>query len=150
MPFAPIARKWTGYFKYGKAYSLSHQLKRSRFELELNFTNLQFDGTCNDEYTQLFFDRPALVKGTIENRAIEFVKKYPALLTIDDNEQTTVDHQLPAVPIIYKGVFRKSWLRRRLYIKGTWTITSLVPGPHDSTITLTVGGKWKMWPSVIQ
>lgn len=141
-------RKWTGYFRYGTAYSLSLQLSRISFELELNFKDQQLEGTCTDEYTALFFDVPAQIKGEYDQQSLQFVKKYPAALMHDENDRVVVNHDQPATPIIYKGKIRKSWWRRRFYATGIWTITVLVPDYNGSTVTHTVDGRWKMWAPV--
>lgn len=142
-----LPRKWTGYFRYGTAYSLSLQLSRIAFELELNIKDRQFEGSCTDEYTSLFFDVPAQIKGEYDQHTIQFVKKYPAALSHDENDGLVVNHDQPATPVIYKGKIKKSWWRRRYYATGIWTITVLVPDYNGSPVTHTVDGRWKMWAS---
>ncbi|MFT3678166.1 MAG: hypothetical protein QM781_19895 [Chitinophagaceae bacterium] len=138
-------RKWTGYFRFGTAYSLNQQVLRVAFELELNFNGFLFDGICTDEYTAQLFGSPAHVKGEYDEHTIQFVKKYPALLAIDDNDKAYVDQNQPPAPILYKGKIRKHWWTRRLYATGQWTITVLVPDYNGSPVTRTVDGRWKMW-----
>jgi len=140
-------RKWTGYFRFGTAYSLNQQVLRVGFDLELNFNGLLFDGICTDEYTAQLFSGPAHIKGEYDEHTIQFVKKYPALLAIDDNDRVYADPSQPSAPILYKGKIRKHWWTRRLYATGTWTITVLVPDYHGSPVTHTVDGRWKMWAS---
>ncbi|MBP7555674.1 MAG: hypothetical protein KA821_05395 [Chitinophagaceae bacterium] len=145
-----LPRKWTGYFRFGTAYSLNLQLLRVAFELELNFNGFLFDGICTDEYTAQLFSSPAHVKGEYDEHTIQFVKKYPALLAIDDSDKAYVDHSQPSAPILYKGKIRKHWWTRRLYATGIWTITVLVPDYNGSPVTHTVDGRWKMWASTFK
>src|SRR5688572_31884826 len=98
---------WKGFYKYGNMYPESYQKIAEPFTVEMEFDGVNFKGNCKDRFSEKYFNSPASIEGTFVPNLISFIKKYPSLLTIDDNLQTIVIPEKPSLEIHYTGFSTK-------------------------------------------
>lgn len=135
---------WKGYFKYGKGYPANSRSRKNPFEIRVKFYDGAFSGLCDDNYTRLFFKSPAVIDGVLNEKKISFIKRYPGLLTMNENGQAIADYNQPPIPVRYEGRLKKRIFSKRYYFKGTWYIDySFIDG--DGIVNnYSSSGSWRM------
>lgn len=144
MDYIKLNGIWKGYYEYGDSYPEEFQRLREPFTLELLFDDVNFNGICKDKFTESYFNKPATVQGTFVPNLISFIKKYPSLLTVDDNMQTIVIPDKPSLEIHYTGLFYKGLFSKTIRFEGEWTMTNLVITESGKKDYFTFDGTWTM------
>ena len=107
---------WRGNFTYCDGYEEIDRYTNVDFEMELFFTNDSFVGTSTDSESKDLFDKPATVKGFIDDEKISFLLNYPCLYYKDDNRQLVLDRESKHPEIHYLGF----WDGDKNNILDTW------------------------------
>jgi hypothetical protein len=128
---------WTGYYVYGDGYSPEDVGKKVAFAIEWENVEGELKGTCTDEDTVDFFNRPSTVKGFIEGDFISFIKKYPCSWTIIDGE-FSADENLPAPDIHYSGYLIDN------HFEGEWEMTASLIDEEGIKEYFNSSGTWYM------
>jgi hypothetical protein len=115
---------WNGVLKYGNSYPEKYQSRLEPFSLDILFDGDNFKGICKDNFTEEIFKTPATVEGTFVPNLISFIKRYPGLLVVNENEETIVVPEKPSIDIHYTGMFYKGLFSRTLRFEGEWVMTS--------------------------
>ena len=75
---------------------------------------------------------------------ISFIKRYPALLTVDVNEQAIIIPEKPSVEIHYTGFFYKGLFSSTIRFEGEWTMTDYFLNELGEKEFYTCYGTWEM------
>ncbi len=139
-----LSGKWKGYYRYGKEYPLKFRKLKEPFEIEIKYDDDVFSGICIDNYTKDLFKAPAVIDGSFEGDRIYFIKRYPGLLTLDENDKPTIILNEPSYAIQYEGFLYKCFWGNDYYIKGEWSIdiSYLDEGKNANYFSDT--GTWKI------
>src|SRR5688572_19165181 len=113
MAVPKIEGKWVGFYSYGKSYPKEFQRKKTPFTLEIVNTDGLIKGICDDEFTLSLFGKPASIEGSAEKYSINFIKKYPGLLTLDENSQPIAIPGEPSLDIQYTGSLQKKFFSNK-------------------------------------
>ena len=135
---------WKGVYKYGSSYPEEYKDRLEPFSLDIRFDGDNFKGVCKDTFTETHFDQPATVEGTFVPNLISFIKRYPGLLMVNENEETIVIPERPSVDIHYTGMFYKGLFSRTIRFEGEWTMTSYYLNDLDKKVFYTCHGTWTM------
>jgi hypothetical protein len=140
-----IQGKWKGQYTYGQGYPSALVGRTVEFMVDLFIDNNHLSGFCQDagEVAEAF-EKPATIQGTFAEGKIEFIKRYPGRLFIDEKNLYAYE-DIPSSDIIYKGVLKKKLLSRKYYFKGTWSIETIVTNDNGKEECKIVRGKWKMY-----
>lgn len=115
-----IKRTWIGKF-FDVGENGNEEPIGFRLDVEMA-ENMTFDGKMWEEEfypkTKLLID----VKGYIENDHISFVKSYPCLYDIDENNQVVIDLNQKGHEVVYQG----EWIESRGVWSGFWEIKGAV------------------------
>ncbi|HEX7903771.1 MAG TPA: hypothetical protein VF487_07825 [Chitinophagaceae bacterium] len=147
MPKPTIEGKWIGHFVYGETYPKEFKSKKISFVIEIAKDNELIKGTCIDDLSREIFKNPAIIEGLFENDFITFIKRYPALLTEDENNNLVAHFDKPSVNIHYKGVLTKNLFSRIYFFKGEWEISGSYLDEMGQANYYTFAGKWRMQKS---
>ncbi|HEX3166781.1 MAG TPA: hypothetical protein VHQ93_11025 [Chitinophagaceae bacterium] len=135
---------WKGFYKYGNMYPETYQKIAEPFTVEIEFDGVNFKGICKDRFSEKYFSSPASIEGTFVPNLISFIKKYPALLTIDDNLQTIVIPEKPSHEIHYTGFFYKGLFSRSIRFEGEWVMTDFILTENGKREYFNCTGTWNM------
>lgn len=94
---------WKGVFAYMDGYKETDQEIIVDFTMELFFNDGSFTGTSTDSESEALFDKPATVKGFIDENKISFVLKYPCYYYRDENRQLALNRDFEHPEIHYLG-----------------------------------------------
>ncbi len=119
MNIAHDKQTWKGFFTYQDGYELIDQYIEVAFTMELTFNDNSFTGISTDSESENVFDKPATVKGFIDENKISFVKNYPCSYYKDENGKIILDRDSKHPDIHYLGFFDKD----KKNISGTWEMT---------------------------
>ena len=144
MNYKKLNGLWKGSYKYSDSYPNDYKGKEEPFSLDIQFTDVNFKGICQDKFTSDYFKTPATVEGTFVPNLISFIKKYPSLLTEDDNGQTIVVPDKPSLEIHYTGFFYKGLFSKTIRFEGEWTITNFFLNESGEKTYFTLDGTWMM------
>ena len=139
-----LAGKWEGSFTYGYHYPVEYLSKKEHFRIELVVEDEILKGTCTDSLSQEYFDQPATIEGSFIDGDICFIKKYPALLAVDENDNMFVDHSKPSLEIHYTGRIRRTLFSARYFFEGRWKIHSSYLDENMQENYYTTDGDWEM------
>ncbi len=112
-------QKWQGFFTYLEGYTTNEQYHEVEFSMEIIITENSFIGTSIDSESKYVFDKPATVKGFIDNEKISFIMKYPCAYYKDDNGKIILDRDSEHPDIHYLGFFNED----RNSVIGNWEMT---------------------------
>ncbi len=112
--------------------------------MDIQFDGDNFKGTCSDIFTDTQFNKPATVKGTFVPNLISFIKKYPSLLIVDENNQTVVVPEQPSLEIHYTGLLYKGLFSKTFRFEGEWSMTNSYIDEQGKKQFYTCNGSWKM------
>jgi len=135
---------WIGTYKYGFGYPEEYKKREEPFSLNIQFEGDNFKGTCHDPFIDTHFNQPATVEGTFSPNLISFIKRYPSLLTINENEQTIVVPDRPSIDIHYTGLFYQGLFSRTIRFEGEWTMTDYYLNEFGKKEFYTLNGTWTM------
>lgn len=135
---------WKGEYTYGQGYPREVRGTKQEFILGMTFSDTSFDGICEDMYTRDFFKKPANISGKVIGHRIWFSKRYPSLLTADENMQTIVVPDQPSLDIIYSGYYSGGLFSRAPSFRGEWKIIAPDIEVNGKIVTPIIGGKWSM------
>lgn len=107
---------WQGIFSYRDGYHEDDQFIEVDFNLELIFNGDSFKGFSTDSESKSVFEKPADVKGFVDDEKISFVLDYPCLYYKDDHGQLVLDRESKHPEIHYLGF----WDGDKHYVSGTW------------------------------
>lgn len=145
MPTNNIEGKWQGYYKYGKAYPLEYQAIPVSFMIEITLDeNGIIKGKCIDDLITELGIGPASIEGTFENNTIVFMKYYPCLITIDQNNKTVAVHDKPSVGIQYKGSLKRKLFSKNYFLKGEWDISGSLIDERGTAQYYNFDGTWSL------
>jgi hypothetical protein len=139
-----ISGNWSGAYRYGRGYPAGVRGTRVLFSIRIDPFDGIFTGTCTDTYTDEYFRAPAIIEGEIEGNRIYFIKRYPSLLTIDEQGNTIVIPDEPSVNIQYEGRLYKSFFSGKYYLKGEWNIDGSYLDDTGNAIYYSSSGSWKV------
>lgn len=105
MQIADTIQLWKGYFTYQDGYATIDQYIEVSFSMKLTFNGSSFVGESTDAESENIFDRPATVKGFIEEDKISFVLNYPYSYYKDENGKFSFDKKAKHPEIRYLGFF---------------------------------------------
>ena len=106
--------------------------------------NGMIKGECIDDFVRTYFTSPAIIEGSFENGAVTFIKRYPSLLTIDENGKVAVFSDKPSHEVLYTGHVYKKLFLRKIYFKGKWDISGFFLDENKNPRYYTFGGTWEM------
>jgi hypothetical protein len=135
--------KWSGEFKY-KHISGLPLTQPVKFEILLNFTDNNFTGTCTDALTLKLFDEPASIIGTYADSYISFIKRYPCMVSSDENLNPILIRDEPSVDIHYTGILSKTFFTGKYVFNGEWSLTDIYFDENGNKIFQTSEGTWTM------
>lgn len=107
---------WKGIFTYDDGYDEADQYIDVDFKMELIFTGNSFKGISTDSESRELFDKPADVKGFVDDEKMSFVKNYPCYYYKDDHGQIVLDRESKHPEIHYLGF----WDGDKNSVYGTW------------------------------
>lgn len=131
---------WNGFFTYRDGHDAEDLHLEVPFTMELLFTEDSFTGISSDAEAEEIFDRPATVKGFIEEDRISFVLNYPCHYYKDENDKIVLDRNLKHPEIHYLGYFEDD----RKSISGTWEMTVYEEKYFDDYLEEIVNGTFEM------
>jgi hypothetical protein len=135
---------WKGSYKYGNSYPEEYRNKEEAFSLDIRFDGVNFKGVCEDLYTNTLFKKPAIVEGTFVPNLISFIKKYPALLNVDENFLTVIVPDKASLDIHYTGFYYKALFSKTMRFEGEWSMTDFFLDENGKKVFFTSHGTWKM------
>ena len=144
MDLEQLNGEWTGFFVYGNGYPATYREKKNDFTIVVNGADGMIKGECTDVFVRKYFTSPATIDGSFENGAVTFIKRYPSLLTIDENEKVTVFPDRPSHEVLYTGHVYKKLFSRKIYFKGRWDISGSFLDEDKNARYYTFGGTWEM------
>jgi hypothetical protein len=144
MNYSKLNGIWTGSYKYGRCYPEEYKNREEPFTLEINFDDVNFKGTCHDPFTKSLFGEPALVYGTFVPNLISFIKKYPALLSADENGKVFAEPGKPSLEIHYTGFYYKGILSKTIRFEGEWNMTHFRVNESGKKDFYSLFGTWSM------
>jgi len=136
--------QWEGHFTYGEGYTAAFQEKKVRFALDIQVEDGVLTGYSTDSRTQGLFKEPAKIEGRVDGDSIAFIKRYPCLVTSDQDGNSILVPEQPSLDIIYAGKLHKSFLFNRYYLKGSWKITGSIPNRRGQMVQYVYRGDWKV------
>ena len=147
MAIPKIEGKWVGFYSYGKSYPKEFRRKKTSFSLEIVNEDGLIKGICDDEFTLNLFGKPATIEGFAEKYTITFIKRYPSLLTLDENNQPLVVAEEPSLDIQYIGSLQKKIFSNKYILKGSWDISGSFLDKHGNANYYTDEGIWELKPA---
>jgi len=135
---------WHGIFKYGNAYPEDHRKIVEPFTLDIKFDECNFNGICEDRFSKTYFNSSATVEGSFVPNLISFIKRYPGLLTIDEEFQTVALPDKPSLDIHYTGFYYKGIFSSKARFEGEWIITDYILNDAGQREYSNSGGVWMM------
>ena len=134
-------QNWKGYFTYLEGYDTIEQYKQVEFTLELTFNDKNsFIGFSTDVESKNAFNKPASVKGFIENDQISFVVKYPCLYYKDQKGNIILDESSEHPDIHYLGFFDDE----NNIVNGNWEMTVYEEKYADGYLEEILNGEFQM------
>ena len=131
---------WKGVFTYNDGYDEADQYIDIDFKLELIFTDKSFIGISVDSESQGIFDKPAEVKGFVDDEKISFILIYPCYYYKDDNGQIVLDRESRHPDIYYLGF----WENEKNWVRGTWEMKIYEEKDGDDYIVELATGEFEM------
>lgn len=112
-----MTEKWVGNFVYGEPYP--DDVKGVSVPFYVEWTNVDgvLTGTCTDDETKMYFDRPSTIQGFVEGEVISFIKRYPCYWTVDEAGEVIIYEREPSMDIHYSGTFVDG------HYEGEWEMT---------------------------
>lgn len=98
---------WKGHFIYQEGYEAIDQYIEVPFSMKLTFNGDSFTGESTDSESETIFDKPATVKGFIEDNTISFVLNYSCAYFKDEDGKIFLDKKAKHPEIRYFGIFDK-------------------------------------------
>ena len=131
---------WKGFFTYLIGYDTIEQYKQVEFTMEITITENSFVGISTDSESRKAFDKPATVKGFIENDTISFVMKYPCLYFKDERGEIILDQSSEHPDIHYLGFFDY----KKLIVHGNWEMIVYEEKYSDGYLEEILNGEFEM------
>lgn len=135
---------WEGFFTYGLDYPEEYQSIREDFTLKISVENGIINGICVDTFTDKYFGEPATIQGTLTDRVLSLIKKYPFFLGTDENENVFVDNTRPSHDIHYLGRLKRKLFSEDYLVEGTWNISGSYLGEDGEGLYYTQDGDFEM------
>jgi hypothetical protein len=135
---------WKGEFTYGDGYEIETQGKSVKFEMILKFNGNIFTGTCIDEETKHLFKEPATIEGIFDKNYISIIKKYPCLITANEENEMVAIPDKASLQIHYTGTLRKRGLFFGYFFEGEWEVTTPIEDEEGEILYATGLGSWTM------
>lgn len=131
---------WKGIFTYNDGYDEVDQYINVGFQLELIFNDNSFVGTSIDLESQHIFDKPAAVKGFVDDEKISFVLTYPCYYYKDENGTIVLDKEAKHPEIHYLGY----WEADQKSICGIWEMKVYEEKNADGYLEALANGGFEM------
>jgi len=135
-----LKQKWKGLFTYLEGYETIEQYKEVAFTMEITLTENSFIGTSTDSESKNAFDKPATVKGFIEDDKISFVMKYPCAYSKGENGEIVLDKSSKHPEIHYLGFFNED----KASVNGNWEMTIYEEKYSDGYLEEILNGEFEM------
>ncbi|MBN9296622.1 MAG: hypothetical protein J0I41_06395 [Filimonas sp.] len=144
MSKSQIAGKWAGQLTYAKDYPEEYRSKIFSFSLDLSCCEDAVKGLCEDEFTNSLALNPATIDGFFKNDSIYFIKRYPCLIMMDEDNLTKAFPTEPSVGIQYRGRLVQRLFSKKKYFKGHWDISGSYMDENGNKKYYRSGGDWEM------
>jgi hypothetical protein len=145
MPLDTIEGKWEGYYNYGAAYGLQTHDTIVSFTVEISIDEHGIiKGTCTDDIIKELSIAPAIIEGTYENETLFFIKKYPCLILVDENNKLTTVPDKPSSEIQYKGNLTRKLFSKTYMFKGEWDISGSLLDENGNAQYYSYDGTWTL------
>lgn len=131
---------WKGYFTYQDGYEPIDQYIEVPFSLKLTFNGTSFTGESTDAESETVFNKPATVKGFIEDNTISFVLNYPCAYFKDEDGKIFLDKKVKHPEIRYFGILNED---NKGYT-GMWEMTVYVEKYFDDYLEEVANGAFEM------
>ncbi|MBC7937088.1 MAG: hypothetical protein H7Y86_17195 [Rhizobacter sp.] len=139
-----IEGNWVGQLTYDESYPPEYRNEILYFTMKLWREDGILRGTCEDDITKELSLNPATLEGTYDNDVIYFIKHYPCLIIVDEENNVKADMSKPSVAIQYLGQLRKKVFSSKYYLKGAWDISGSYLNESGRAEYYTMGGNWTM------
>ena len=139
-----LAGTWKGFYTYGPEYPAQYQTRKESFVLELTITDGIIFGTCVDGFTQKYFHKPATMEGTLTDRSISLIKKYPCFLGVDEHDEVFIDESKPSHDIHYIGTIKRRFFSFKYFCEGIWDMSGSFQDEYGNAQYYTQEGEWEM------
>ncbi|MDG5493014.1 hypothetical protein [Psychroserpens sp. SPM9] len=136
-----LKQNWKGFFTYLEAYDTSQQYQKVEFTLEITLSENSFIGISYDLESKDAFNKPATVKGFIEDDKISFVMKYPCYYYKDEKGNIILDPSSEHPDIHYLGFLDEN----KKYVNGNWEMTVYEEKYADGYLEDIINGEFEMW-----
>ncbi|WP_298346695.1 hypothetical protein [uncultured Algibacter sp.] len=133
-------QNWIGFFTYLEGYDTIEQYKKVEFAMEITLTENSFVGISTDSESKNAFERPASVKGFIEDGKMSFVMKYPCYYFKDQNGKIILDHSAEHPDIHYLGFLDDE----KDKVSGNWEMTVYEEKYSDGYLEEIINGEFEM------
>ncbi|WP_299335058.1 hypothetical protein [uncultured Psychroserpens sp.] len=133
-------QEWKGSFTYLEGYETIQQYIDVEFTLEIDITNNSFIGISSDSESKDLFDKPATVKGFIDENKISFVMNYPCLYYKDETGTMRLDQSSEHPDIHYLGFFNDD----KTQVNGNWEMTLREEKYMDGYLENIANGEFEM------
>ena len=140
MKIADHIQLWKGYFTYQDGYEAIDQYIEVPFSMKLTFNGTSFTGESTDAESETIFDKPATVKGFVEEHKISFVLQYPYAYFKDEDGTLVLDKKAKHPEIRYFGILDED---NKGYI-GMWEMTVYEEKYFDDYLEEVANGTFEM------
>lgn len=135
-----IKQNWKGFFSYLEGYDTIEQYRRAEFTMEITLMENVFVGISTDSESKHAFEKPATVKGFIEDDKISFIMKYPCLYYKDNTGKIIIDRSSEHPDIHYLGFFEEN----KSSVVGNWEMTIYEEKHVDGYLEEILNGEFEM------
>tara|TARA_R100000935_G_scaffold21876_6_gene40575 strand:- start:1004 stop:1438 length:435 start_codon:yes stop_codon:yes gene_type:complete len=135
-----IKQYWKGVFSYLDGYETINQYKEVSFSMEITINDNSFIGTSTDSESKDVFDKPAIVKGFIDDDKMSFIVKYPCAYFKDEDGKIVIDKSLEHPDIHYLGIFDDN----KKNVDGNWEMTIYEEKYGDDYLSEILNGEFQM------
>jgi len=140
MEIAHNKQTWKGFFTYYEGYEPFKKCIQVDFDMQISFDEDSFTGICSDSESKHIFEKPADVKGFIDEEKISFIKNYPCLYYKDEDGKIMLDRELKHPEIHYLGYFNEN----KRNISGTWEMVVYERKHLDYYLEEVISGEFEM------
>ena len=130
--------RWKGEYTLGPEYG-SREGKSFDFTVNLNEDDdSSIEGICMEHATKDLFKEPVTISGFREEDFISFVKKYPCLVLVDEQENYMTDKEKEHPDIEYEGELDPETGR----MQGTFSTYNIVEDINGRRFEVVFTGGW--------
>jgi hypothetical protein len=131
--------KWQGEYTLGQEYESGEGIS-SEFLLDIIEKKGILKGTCTEPGISELFSNPITIKGFIEGVLISFIKQYPCLFFITEDNQYRIDTSQKHPDIEYQGEYDEETDS----FHGTFTMISDATQYGYGWFEDVLSGSWRM------